>query len=172
MNNRFSKNGDGKSRAPTDRISGVGDHQPTHPATQNNDRERQIIEALKGRYDEIEALWEQAEEDLKRFRIPHAVEYCYDSDCESAYPIHYRLSFTRYGKGWRICHETLIEYSIGGSHQRDELETKPIVECSLDVRVAMIHHFEALRKKVIEAAKNAVPKLDEAISSFRKLLKG
>jgi hypothetical protein len=33
-------------------------------------------------------------------------------------------------------------------------------------------HFETLRKMVIEAAENAVPTLDESISSFRKMLKG
>jgi hypothetical protein len=36
----------------------------------------------------------------------------------------------------------------------------------------MIAEFEHLRRKVVEEAENAVPKLDEAISSFRKILKG
>jgi hypothetical protein len=35
----------------------------------------------------------------------------------------------------------------------------------------MIPEFEHLRRKVIEEAENAVPKLDEAISSFRRILK-
>ena len=169
MNNRFSTNGDGKDRAPNDRIfSHLDGHQPAHPDTQH---EQQIIEALTGRYDQIEALWNKAEEDLKRFRIPHAVEHCYASDYEG-YPTHYSLVWMRYGKGWRICHEVRTAYSEIDEKHPDECEWKPIIECSLDVRLAMIPHFEALRKKVIEAAEKAVPTLDEAISSFRKILKG
>ena len=126
----------------------------------------------EGRYDEIEALWKQAEEDLKRFRIPHAVQHCYFSDYDHGYPEHHALWWTRHGKAWRIVHEIRTAYSEVDDKHPDECEWKPITECPLDLRLAMIAEFKNLRQKVVEAAEQAVPTLDEAISSFRKILKG
>lgn len=172
MNDRFSTNGDGKKPAPKNRISPVDGQRPAHPDNPETEREQQIIEALKGRYDQIEALWEQAEEDLKQFRVPHRVEHCYYSDYDHGYPFHQSLWWTRYGKGWRIVHEARTAYSEIDEKHDDECEWKPITECPLDLRLAMIAEFGNLRKKVVEAAEKAVPTLDEAISSFRKTLKG
>src|SRR5262249_46314800 len=153
--NRFSSNGDGKGRAPNDRISAHLDGaKPAHPDTQ---REQQIIKALTGRYDQIEALWKEAEEDLKRFRIPHAVEHCYRSDYDYGPPIHYFVSGTRYGKEWRIVHETRTAHSEIDDRHHDENELKPITDCPFGLRLAMIGEFENLRKKVIAAAEEAVP---------------
>jgi hypothetical protein len=168
MNDRFSMNGDGKKRPPRNRNSSRDGQSPAHP----DDREEQIIEALKRRYDEIEALWNKAEADLKRFRVPRGVEHCYDSDYEHGFPIHCALWWVRHGKGWRICHEVRTAYSEVDEKRPDECDWKPIIECPVDLRLRMIPEFEHLRRKVIEEAENAVPKLDEAISSFRKLLKG
>lgn len=168
MNDRFSKNGDGKNRAPNDRISAsIGGQKTAQSTTLEDDREQQIIKALTGRYDEIEALWNEAEEDLKRFRVPYPVVDWYATDDLTQPNISYGLGFVRYGKGWRICHGDYYE----GCYP-DEPDWKPIIECPLDIRIKMIARFETLRKKVIDAAENAVPRLDKAIASFRKILKG
>jgi hypothetical protein len=172
MNDRFSTNGDGKKPVPKNRISPTDGHTPAHPDKPQAEREQQIIKALKGRYDEIEALWNKAEEDLKRFRIPHAVQHCYFSDYDHGYPEHHVLWWMRYGKAWRIVHEIRTGYSEFDDKRDDECEWKPITECPLDLRLAMIAEFQNLREKVVEAAEQAVPTLDEAISSFRKILKG
>jgi hypothetical protein len=172
MKDRFSTNGDGKSRTPKDRMSPVDGQTFAHPDNPQDEREQQIIKALKGRYDEIEALWKQAEEDLKRIRIPQPVEHCYFSEYEHSYPIHYSLWWMRYGKEWRICHGQVNAYSEVNEKHPDECEWKAITECPLNLRLRMISEFENLRRKVIEAAENAIPTLDEAISRFRKILKG
>ena len=173
MNDRSSANGDGKKPAPKKRISATDGHPPpAHPYNPQTEREQQIIKALKGRYDEIEALWKQAEEDLKRFRIPHAVHYCYFSHYDHGYPEHHALCWMRHGKAWRIVHEIRTAYSEVDDKHLDECEWKAITECPLDLRLAMIAEFKHLRQKVVEAAEQAVPALDEAISSFHKILKG
>ena len=77
----------------------------------------------------------------------------------------------RWAKAWRIVHEIRIAYSEADDQRPDESEWKVITECPLDLRLATITEFRNLRKKVVEAAEQAVPKLDEAISSFRKILK-
>jgi hypothetical protein len=169
--NRFSVNGDGKGRPPNDRISPTkGAAKPARPDNPQADREEQVIKSLRERYDQIEALWTEAEEDLKRFRVPHRVEHRYYSDYEHGYPEHHGLWWTRYGKGWRIVHEVRTAYSEVDDKRPDECEWKPITECPLDLRLAMIAEFENLRKKVIDAAEKAVPALDDAIYSFRKIL--
>ena len=161
MTDRFSTNGDGKRPTPKNRISSVDGQPPAHPGNPQNEREQQIIEAL----------WTEAEDDLKRFRVPHRVEHCYYSDYDHGYPQHQSLCWTRYGKGWRIVHEVRTAYSEIDEKHDDECEWKPITECPLDLRLAMIGEFQNLRKKVVEAAEQAVSTLDEAISSFRKILK-
>jgi hypothetical protein len=171
MTERFSVNGDGKKRPPSNRISPVDGQRSVHPNNPEPEREKQIIEALKVRYDEIEALWTQAEEDLKRFRVPYGVDHCYDSDYDGGCPTHYVLWWVRHGKAWRICHEVRWAHSEIDEKHHDENDLKPITECPLDLRLRMISEFEHLRKKVVEAAENAVPTLDEAISNFRKVLK-
>jgi len=171
MTDRFSMNGDGKKPSSKNRISPMDGQTPAHPDHPQDEREQEVIKALRGRYDEIEALWNRAEEDLKRFRIPHAVEHCYFSDGEQGYPERHALWWMRYGKAWRIVHEIRTVYSAVDDKHPDECEWKPITECPLDQRLAMISEFENLRQKVIEAAEQAVPNLDEAISSFRKILK-
>ena len=171
MTDRFSTNGDGKKRPPNNRISSVDGQPPSPPDNPKDKHEQQIIKALKGRYDQIEALWTEAEEHLKRFRIPHAVQHCYFRDYEHGWPEHHVLWWMRYGKAWRIVHETRTAYSEVDDKHPDECDWKPITECPLDLRLAMISEFENLRQKVIEAAEQAVPTLDEAISSFRTILK-
>lgn len=174
MNDRFSMNGDGKKRPPSDRISvNVDGQQPAQPAKPENRREAEIILALRGRYDAIEALWNEAEEDLKSFRIPHDVLYPYRTEIseDERNPAYiYYLGFVRYGKGWRICHGSRDDYPL--TPDDHDFGWKPIIECTLDVRVETFDHFAGLRKKVIESAVNAIPRLDEKIARFRKVLKG
>jgi hypothetical protein len=170
MNDRFSTNGDGKEPAPKNRISStLGSQKPNQS---ENEREQQIIKALKGRYDQIEALWNEAEKDLKRFRVARTVRYLYHSDYDGGCPIHYHLTFGRYGKDWRICYERVFAYSEFDDKRDDEVECKPVIEWPLEVRLAMMSHFESLREKVIEEAEKIVPELDDAISNFRKMVKG
>jgi hypothetical protein len=172
MTDSLPLNGDEKKRPQTNRISSPDKRRPPPTKNPESEREGRIIDALKKRYDEIEALWSQAEEDLKRFRVPSGVEHCYASDYEGSYPIHYVMWWVRHGKSWRICHEIRKAYSEFDDKQHDESDWKPIIECPLDLRLRMIPEFEHLRRKVIEEAENAVPQLDNAITSFRKILNG
>src|SRR5207248_3174216 len=134
-------------------------------------REQQIIEALTGRYDEVEALWNEAEQDLKRFRVPHAVEHCYRSDYDNGVPTHYLLGWMRYGKDWRICRGVRLAYSEF-EERPDEDDWTPVVDSSLEARLSLMDEFERLRSKVVEEAEKAIPKLDDAIAKFRRILKG
>ena len=152
---RFSMNGDGKHR-PTDQ----------------NDRKRQVIEDLTGRFKELNSLWLDAEAGLKKFPLPvdaifkYSTQYSYPAEAAGDESRSY-LGFVKWGSGWRICHGTDWdqEPEVG-------VDWKPITECSLDLRLQMIRHIADLRGEVLRAAEACVPKLDQAISGFRDALSG
>lgn len=166
-----SQIGDGKGRAPNHRVA-AGAKKPVPPV---DEPESQIIAALAGRYDQLDALWQQAEEDLKRFRLHTVVATApfksfplLEDDIEGKGPHEYHfLGFLRCGKSWRIC------YGVSQDSQNgvpDEPHWTPISDCSVDLRIETIPQFEELRKKVVETARQSVPKLDTALESFRRIL--
>jgi hypothetical protein len=166
-----SQNGDGKSRAPINRIAAVA----KKPATPADEHENQIIAALAGRYDQLDALWQHAEEDLKRFRLHSVVAtapfksfplFADDFEGKGPHECHF-LGFLRCGKGWRICYGVSHDTPSG---VEDETHWTPISDCSVDVRIETIPVFEELRKKVVETAEQSVPKLDTALANFRRIL--
>ena len=169
MNHRFSLNGDGK-QVPLNPISPDG--QESAPPDNPNFREEQIISALRGRFDDLKQLWQDAEEELRRFRLPHGAEYCYASD-EEAHPYCcYFLGFVRYGKWWRICHGYCSTHEPPDRALPSERNWKPITECPFDLRLKMIDVFDNLRAQVIQEAEKAIPGLDQALTRFRRFLNG
>ena len=161
-----SQNGDGKNRAPSTRFT---------PPTPAEEREVKIIAALAGRYDQLDALWQHAEEDLRRFRLHNPVQTApfksfplFDNDYEERGPRQYHmLGFLRCGKNWRICYGVYHDPVNGPD---EEPHWTPISDCSVDLRVEVIPVFEELRKKVVETAEQSVPKLDKALEKFREIL--
>jgi hypothetical protein len=169
MNN--SQNGDGKSRAPINRIAEVA----KKSATPAEAHENEIIAAVAGRYDQIDALWLRAEEDLRRFRL-HTVVCTLPFESFSLDPNdfegqgdkeHHCLGFLRYGKSWRICHGVYRDLPPGYD---EEPHWTPISDCSMEMRIKVIPVFQELRQKVIESVEQTVPKLDAALANFRRLL--
>jgi hypothetical protein len=166
-----SQNGDGKDRAPTNRIASAA-KKPVTPGEQN---ENQIIAALAGRYDQLDALWQHAEEDLKRFRLHTVVATTpfkrfplFDTPDGSGPSEYHFLGFLRCGKSWRICYG--ISQDSPNGYEDEQPRWTPISDCSVDVRIETIPVFEELRRKVVETAEQSVPKLDRALENFRRIL--
>jgi hypothetical protein len=62
-----------------------------------------------------------------------------------------------------------LVWSCNDWHHPDESdETKPLVEAALDDRMEAAAHFEKLREKVIEAAENAISKVQDAIAALSR----
>jgi hypothetical protein len=135
--------------------------------------EQEIIKEVRKRYSELEDLWDEAEKDLRRFRVYRPVKHSYNGrnmipdDPDSPYGCEY-LSWRRYGKAWRICHGTYFDESP----PEENSDWTPVVDCPVDVRVEAIAQFQGLREAVIKAAEASVPELDKAICKFRNVLKG
>jgi len=135
--------------------------------------ERELIEALNGRFDQINHLWAEAEQKLKRFAIPVDVQVtmrAYSSRPEEPdYPVEIRhcLGFAKCAGGWRICHS--IEHD---DYPQDDGQWKALSECSLDVRLEAIPYLPALKAKVVKAAENSIGTLDSGIAELRKAVDG
>jgi hypothetical protein len=136
--------------------------------------ETKIIKDLSGRYQELESLWKQAEDDLRQFRVPETVAVNLDDDVERDFVLrgmpcdYYTLEWRKCGKNWRICHVMTI--IVGDDILPDDGRVTPISDCPYDVRLRMIEHFPELRAKVVEAAQKAIEQLDGAIDNLHKML--
>lgn len=125
-------------------------------------------EALFHRYDELNALWTQAEEQLTKLHVPHGVE-CYYRDWEEAggqFSAYAHLGLQKLGGKWRICHG----YSCDADPEQS-IDWIPITDCAADVRVAAAPHVALLREAVVKSAEEFVPKVDAAIAELRKELR-
>ena len=130
-------------------------------------REHELIANLNGRYDEINKLWTQAEQRLKRFPIPTDVHVVINSNPASNDPredrsISEALGYVKSCGGWRICFGT---YHDG--YPDEDWSWKPLLDCSLDVRISAIPHLTKLKGGVVEAAEKSIATLDAGISELR-----
>lgn len=136
-------------------------------------RAKNARQSLFQRYDQLNALWEKAEEQITKFHIPRPVCYEYEALCAFQYgeeePYEGCCLGVQKVKGkWRICHGTYYYCAPPGD---DEPDWKPIIECSAEVRASAVEHLEGLREKVVESAEKFVPVVEEAIEKLRRFVK-
>jgi hypothetical protein len=114
------------------------------------------------RYNQLNALWINAEEVIGRFHIPQAVWYEYrihveDSGTETGYC----LGVSKIEGKWRICHRTYCHLTAKSS------DVTPITECSEETRVTTAQHVPELLDQVVTSAEQFIPRVDEAIEAVR-----
>jgi hypothetical protein len=131
-----------------------------------SERAEDVRETLFARYDELNALWLEAEEQLTKLHIPQPVCYSYakyDEDWRSPNEgwIEECLGLQKVKGKWRICHAAYRPWC------EPEADWTPIIECSAQTRVEAARHLAGLRQAVVESAENFVPKVDDAIESLR-----
>lgn len=122
------------------------------------------------RYDELNTLWQQAEEELRRFHVPRDVRHVYHSyDLDPTQP-GYRVCQLYLGlrkeKGkWRIFHGTWLDWG-----PEDPIDWTPITECSAEIRVKAAQHLPGLREAVVKSAEDFIPQVDAAIEAMKTAL--
>lgn len=105
-----------------------------------------ISKALAEEYDRLNQKWKQAEQQFSALLIPQYVEYAfhsYVSDPDDQEQIYDILSWEPYGKDWRLC------YSWYPEHEPFGRDTRPIIECSADIRVRAVKALIPLREKLV-----------------------
>lgn len=123
-------------------------------------------QALFGRYDQLNALWTQGEEQLTRMHIPHSVSYDYSKwmSEDGPYYEYAAIALVKIAGKWRICYGTFDDINP------DRAVWTPIVECSAEVRIDAAKHLPKLREAVVEAAERFIPKVDKAIAELQAAL--
>lgn len=133
---------------------------------------------INSKYDQLNQLWVKAEDNLRQFQAPYTVEYRYQSyvDHEVAEHVannlktHDCLGWTRIGTQWRICIASYTDSPFGDDEYGPCIDWKPITESAIWYRQSMTTHFPKLRDKVIEAAKNTLQEIEDAISELSSML--
>ena len=130
------------------------------------ERAERTRETLFDRYDALNALWLEAEEQLTRLHIPRPVyhednQYQDPANEPGAMTSQY-LSLQKAKGKWRICHGLSDDWC-----GRDYGWT-PITECSAEVRVEAAMHVDKLRAKVVKSAEDFISTVDEAIRNQYK----
>ncbi|MBI3468597.1 MAG: hypothetical protein HY000_36810 [Planctomycetes bacterium] len=135
-----------------------------------NERAQRARKVLFDRYDQINALWLKAEEQIVQFHIPRPVCYGYHTECEftpcGEQPVVEHCLGVQKVKGkWRICYGT---YPYNWPADPD---WKPITECSAEVRTAAAKHLPNLRQAVVECAEKFIAVADDAIEELEQFVK-
>jgi hypothetical protein len=124
-------------------------------------------------YDELNALWNQAETDFAAMRVPitvsnEASKHEYGPPDEAPLGMEETsLEWARHQNQWRIC---WVKCTNPYDQDSWRCESKPIAECPMDVRVNMARHLRKLRYKMREARKNYLPEVLEAIAKIKEAL--
>lgn len=134
-----------------------------------NERAQNAHDELFVRYDKLNALWLEAEEQLTQLHIPRPVECIYhDYEPDSRDPnfrIAECLGLQKIKGKWRICYGA---YDL--SSEPEPSDWTPITDCSASIRVEAAEHLPKLRKAVVESAEKFIPKVDSAIMQLAEAL--
>lgn len=131
-----------------------------------NQRAEKVRKELFARYDQLNALWLQAEERLTKHHVPRPVQYIYarysrivEDDPEAVC-----LGLQKVKGKWRICYGECYACSQPGP------DWLPITECSAEIRVAAAEHLSGLEHAAIESAEQFIPKVEMAIQKLTEAL--
>ena len=132
---------------------------------------RELIAQFKG----IEEAWKKAEALLALSHVPTEVRILVRSWSENGDTPHgderTYLAYCRVKNQWRICVTTETDWLPGQPEDDTTLvDTKPVVECPVDVRLEMFDWFDKLYQEVVKTAEEYVPKIIKAVNRFEKVL--
>lgn len=121
--------------------------------------------SLFSKYDQLNLLFEAAEQELTRHHVPHAFshEYIFREN-EQGNGLVFALGIQKIKGKWRLCHTS---YWYPHEYYDGDYIWTPIVECSGEHRIQAAGHIAGLREKLVESLEGAIPKADEAIRNLR-----
>src|SRR5438445_9034726 len=135
-------------------------------------RAQKVRKDLFHRYDQLNALWLKAEQELTKHHVPRPVVFCcrsYDLE-EEGRPdlvVSECLGLQKIGGKWRICYGSCC--NSGNSDEPPDWTA--ITECSAEVRVDAAEYLPSLRRAGVESAEQFVPRVDQAIQKLSEALR-
>ncbi len=130
-------------------------NQSKHTALSRND---EIQVALTNRYDALNRMYAVAENHLKALKPIREVFIRYGrspelGSCEI-------LGIEKYRGEWRLVHGIDVQDSP------DNPETKPIVECAIEIRIRAVDYVTHLHRAIVEDKERFIPTVDAAINTL------
>lgn len=133
-------------------------------------RLRNAKESLAAWYERLNAQWVDAEKTLRSFNVPKGVWVAFkDETDETADGKHWRdfercLAFMKRDGEWRIC------YSFGEVGDPDSHSLRPILDCSLEVRMLALDGLPKLLQAIVDEAETESAKLEGALGAAAESL--
>ncbi len=138
-------------------------------------RNLEINKALESRFAQLNSAIEAHEKKFKEMMVPKdtwIIYDCYqDADPASGQPWGEHQSHVGMIKlrgAWRLCY---AEHYLSYQHEEPEVDWKPLVEASIEIRIEAAKHIEALREAIVKAKEELVPEVEKAIATLAQSLK-
>jgi hypothetical protein len=133
------------------------------------DKNDELNEVVSDRLKQLQVVIEEYEASLKKLLIPRDVWYTYrteDHEDEGQYAgsTEYMIGMTKIGGNWRLCHGIIDHWGPG------HLDSKPLVDTPIPLRIESIKHLEALRHEIVESKKGLIPEIEDAIQGVKAAL--
>lgn len=121
--------------------------------------------ALFSRYDQLNALFTEAEEELTKHHLPRGVEFSYRQNFdEQGQGMAYAVGIQKVKGKWRLCHTS---YYYPHGYYEGDYEWTPLVEAGAETRVHAAGHVAKLKEKIVEELEKFVSETDAAIKQLR-----
>jgi hypothetical protein len=120
------------------------------------------------RYDVLNQLFVEAEQQLKALKPPHPVWVDYSHEFRDGQPTWWELlGLSKHQGKWRLCHA--YDHEINDDGILTEL--KPVVECPLDVRVRAAKVVQLLKEQIVKSKEDYIRQVDDAIRLLTAFVK-
>jgi hypothetical protein len=150
------------------RFSRNGAIKPTELPHQ--ERSHRVKALLESRLDQLNTLWAEVEEKLRNTQPPRLAfvryneEDMFDNE-PGGHSCWELLGLVRCRGEWRLCH------AYGNDIENDAQPTwKPLIECTVDERVAAVDQVALLREAIIESADRYTSEVESAVSKLSEVV--
>ncbi len=124
-------------------------------------RNQEINKALESRFAQLNSAIEAHEQKLKQMMVPKDTSIVYhsyqDSDPATREPWgehSSHLGMIKLRGVWRLCY---AEHYFSYQHEEPDIDWKPLVEASIEIRIEAAKDIEKLREEIVKAKEALVP---------------
>lgn len=134
-----------------------------------DERNNELNEALATRLNQLNVAIEHQEKQLKAMMIVCDTQITYRTGDEiqggqQVGEHSWHIGVIKLKGGWRLCHATQYEHFHGAWDE--QVDWKPLVDCSIEERIEASSHIAKLREAIVESKQKLMPDLEKAIESL------
>jgi len=128
-------------------------------------RLRNAKESLSAGYDRLNAQWADAEKTLRAVNLSQAVWASFKGETQESddgmysHDFEHCLAFLKQDGEWRIC------YAVGEVSDPDSFSPRPVMDCSVEIRMMALDGLPKLLETVVEKAEVESSKIEVALGA-------